>query len=73
VRDLVASLTAELGGAHLVRWGARPATEGVAPRVVADVGRLRREVGWRPRWELETGLRQTVRWWTDQAAAERVG
>jgi nucleoside-diphosphate-sugar epimerase len=73
LRDLVGRLTAELGGADLVRWGARPAAEGEAPRVVADVGRLRHEVGWQPRWPLEAGLRRTVRWWADQAAAERVG
>jgi nucleoside-diphosphate-sugar epimerase len=72
VRDLVAGIAAEQGGAHLIRWGARPAAEGVAPRVVADVGRLSREVGWRPRWDLKAGLRRTVQWWADQAEAERV-
>jgi nucleoside-diphosphate-sugar epimerase len=73
LRDLVGRLTAELGGADLVRWGARPAADGEAPRVVADVARLRHEVGWGPRWPLEAGLRRTVRWWADQAAGECVG
>ncbi len=27
--------------------------------------RLRRELGWRPRWELEDGLRATVRWYVE--------
>jgi nucleoside-diphosphate-sugar epimerase len=72
VRDLVARIAEEQGGAASIRWGVRPAAEGEPPLVVADVGRLRREVGWQPRWDLKAGLRRTVQWWADQAKAERV-
>ena len=55
------------------RWPASPAPRscsaiGALPgedrtRVVADTARLREEVGFVPRWELEPGLRDTVEWW----------
>ena len=34
-----------------------------SPMVVADAMRLRSDVGWRPRYRLEDGIRQTVAWW----------
>jgi nucleoside-diphosphate-sugar epimerase len=32
-------------------------------RLVADVSRLRGEVGFTPRYDLESGLADTVTWW----------
>jgi nucleoside-diphosphate-sugar epimerase len=37
-----------------------------APLVVADVSRLRGEVGFRPQFSLDQGLQQTVSWWKTQ-------
>jgi nucleoside-diphosphate-sugar epimerase len=36
---------------------------GEPPLLVADVQRLRDEVGWRPSRALDEGLRDTVEWW----------
>jgi len=33
-------------------------------RYLLDSSRLRRELGWEPRWEFEEGLADTVRWYT---------
>jgi nucleoside-diphosphate-sugar epimerase len=33
------------------------------PAVIADVSRLREEVGYRPQFSLEEGIGQTVNWW----------
>jgi nucleoside-diphosphate-sugar epimerase len=44
-----------------------PATE--PPLLVADVSRLRDELGWRPRVELARGLRDAVGWWRGARAA----
>jgi len=38
-------------------------------RILADVGRLRDEVGWRPRVGIEEGLARTVAWWRTQTGA----
>jgi dTDP-glucose 4,6-dehydratase len=34
-------------------------------RYAIDASKLSRELGWRPRYDFETGLRQTVRWYLD--------
>jgi nucleoside-diphosphate-sugar epimerase len=36
---------------------------GNAVRIVADVERLNKEVGWTPHYTLRQGLEETVRWW----------
>lgn len=48
------------GRADLLRLGALPAAPGEPARLVADVRRLRDEVGWRPRLDLRAGLERTV-------------
>lgn len=69
VRDVIGRVGAACGRPELVRLGERdtPATE--PPLLVADVGRLRDELGWRPRIDLESGLRDTVHWWRTNRAA----
>jgi nucleoside-diphosphate-sugar epimerase len=65
VQAVARRLAALVGRPELLRLGALPPT-GEAPRVVADVRRLREEVGWAPRFDLERGLAQTVAWWAAQ-------
>jgi nucleoside-diphosphate-sugar epimerase len=60
LRDVVALLDARIGGGGHVRFGARPAPAGDPPRVVADICRLRSEIGWSPAYTLEAGLDLTV-------------
>jgi len=48
-------------------------------RYAMDSTKLRRELGWAPRFDFEDGLRQTIRWyldnkgWADRIRAERYG
>jgi nucleoside-diphosphate-sugar epimerase len=66
VSDLV-GLTGELLGCpELIRLGARQLRTEEAPLVVADVTRLRTEVGWTPRDTLRSGLERTIAWWRGQ-------
>jgi UDP-glucuronate decarboxylase len=37
--------------------------------VVANVDRLRTEVGWQPRFTLDAGLDDAVAWWSDDLVA----
>jgi nucleoside-diphosphate-sugar epimerase len=34
------------------------------PLVVADVTRLTHDVGWTPRYDLHSGLNETIAWWS---------
>lgn len=60
VRALV-ERAASLGDAlPLMRFGARPIQPGEPPLLAASVARLHDEVGFRPRWNLDTGLRDAL-------------
>jgi nucleoside-diphosphate-sugar epimerase len=63
VRTVIELVAQACGRPELVRLGERPTPAGEPPLLAADVGRLRDELGWRPRTELAAGLRATVDWW----------
>jgi nucleoside-diphosphate-sugar epimerase len=63
IRDIVLTLGGLLGRTELIQLGALPARANDAPMVVGDNGRIAAELGWQPRFELETGLAHTVDWW----------
>jgi nucleoside-diphosphate-sugar epimerase len=65
VHAVVRRLAALVGRPDLLRLDALPATNEAA-LVVADVSRLREDVGWAPRFALDFGLAQTVEWWKAQ-------
>jgi nucleoside-diphosphate-sugar epimerase len=64
VLELIAS---EIGRPELVLRGALPSRPDEPPLLVADVRRLREEVGFIPRVGLEQGIRDCVRWWRQAA------
>ena len=57
------------GQSQHLRLGARPLPAGEPPRLEAVVTRLRDEVGFRPAYDLATGLEHTVRWWRERSGA----
>jgi nucleoside-diphosphate-sugar epimerase len=68
----VAAATPAAGRPDLLRLGARPASPGEPPLLVADTSRLRDEVGWRPRIDLAEGLRQSVAWWKERGREDGI-
>ena len=65
VKEIVARIADRLGRRELVEMGARPAPPGEPPLLLADIRRLRDEVGWAPRHDLDGGLEQTIGWWKE--------
>jgi nucleoside-diphosphate-sugar epimerase len=63
LRAVINRIAEKLHGHELVDFGALPAAQSEPPLLVADVTRLREEVGWQPRFTLEEGLRRTIDWW----------
>jgi nucleoside-diphosphate-sugar epimerase len=61
VKDLLQEISVQLGRPDLIRLGAREATSNVS-HVWANVGRLSNEVSWKPRYDLQSGIRQTIEW-----------
>ena len=66
VKEIVQKIAGRIGRPELACLGALPAAPNESPLVVADVRRLSEEVGWTPRYDLDDGLEQTIRWWRDQ-------
>lgn len=68
VREIVSKI-AELGGRpDLIQWGAFPQRPGEPMLIRADNAKLR-STGWKPKYGLDDGLRQTFDWWRDQPRA----
>lgn len=67
VREMVDTLAQLIGRSDLLRPGALPDREGDPPRLVADVSRLREEVGFAPQIALHDGLARTLEWLRDPA------
>jgi nucleoside-diphosphate-sugar epimerase len=65
IRDVVTEVAVQIGNADLVRFGALPARP-EPPRQVADVSRLRDEVGWSPCFDLSKGIADTIAWHREQ-------
>lgn len=70
IADIALSIGDLLGRRELVEVGALPPRAGEPPRLVADITRLSREVGFRPGQDLESGLAATIDWWRE---AQRSG
>lgn len=66
IRELVTALAAVIGRPELVDFGGRDYAPGDPMRATADNTRLRQSTGWRPEYDLASGLAQTVAWWRRQ-------
>ena len=63
LREVIDAVAAATGCADLVDIGARPSRLDDPVELVADISRLRDEVGFVPTVDLHEGLAQTVAWW----------
>jgi nucleoside-diphosphate-sugar epimerase len=66
LREVAERIARRVGGSALLQVGARPMPAGEPPALVADIGRLRDEVGWSPKIGLEEGLDGVISWWRAQ-------
>lgn len=66
LRQVAGLVTARLGRAELVRFGARPAPAGDPQRVVAGMSRTESATGWQPAVSLEQGIDHTIAAWRDR-------
>jgi nucleoside-diphosphate-sugar epimerase len=68
VGTLIDVIAAQIGRPDLVRLGAKPLPAGEPPMLVPDVSRLTGEVGWQPRFDLNTAVADTIAWWREQGS-----
>jgi nucleoside-diphosphate-sugar epimerase len=60
LKDVVYTIADQLGRRDLVRLGAIPSGVNEPAELIADVGRLRDEVGFNPSYKLEQGIALTI-------------
>jgi nucleoside-diphosphate-sugar epimerase len=63
IADLLGRIAERVGRHDLIKLGARATPPSEPPLLIPDIGRLRAEVGFEPRWSLDAGLDDTIRWW----------
>lgn len=61
VKDMILTVARQMGRPELVRLGARPRPAGDPACLQADVTRLRDEVGFTPRFDVESGIADVLR------------
>jgi len=63
VRDIALKIGELLDRVELIKLGALPWSPTEPMHILADNTKLREGTGWKPRYNLEDGLRQTIDWW----------
>lgn len=63
LKDIIYKIAGKLSRRDLIQLGAVPTSANDSHLLIADVNRLFDEVGWRPKYDLDTGLEQTIEWW----------
>ncbi len=71
VKEVITLVAQAAGGLDRVNFGALPMRDGEPAHIVADVGRLLDEVGFRPEIGLADGLTTTVDWWRQSVEGNR--
>lgn len=68
LKEIVHKIAERLSRKDLVRLGALPPALDEPGLLVADVSRLSNELGWRPIYDLDHGLEETISWWKTHLA-----
>lgn len=63
VRDLVFKIANTIGNPELLHMGAIQSKPGEQMLLCASVDRLNKEVGWKPRYNINEGIDKTIYWW----------
>jgi nucleoside-diphosphate-sugar epimerase len=66
VREIALTIARQLDRTDLLALGAQPYAPQEPMYIVADSTKLRTATGWRPRFDLDSGLRQTIDWCRSQ-------
>jgi nucleoside-diphosphate-sugar epimerase len=63
IAELLEQVAGKIGRPDLLKLGARTTPPGEPHILVPDITRLQDEAGFRPRWTLDEGLADAIRWW----------
>jgi len=67
LKDLIGLTAQIIGRPELVRLGVLTASEDDPPLLLADTRKLKEEVGWEQKYDLQQGVKETIQWWKSQS------
>jgi nucleoside-diphosphate-sugar epimerase len=65
IKEMVQMIAKNLGKDTEIRFGALPSRADEPSFIVADTGRLNKEVNWHQKFSLEEGIKNTIAWWKE--------
>jgi UDP-glucose 4-epimerase len=65
LREIVDLAAEKLDGLELLNYGPVE-SKFDSPLVMADITKLRDELGWAPEYDLENGINDTIEWWKNE-------
>ena len=66
LKDVVERIATKLGRPELLKLGARSTNLQDPPLLLADISRLKGELGWQPSFDIDRGLDETIAWWKEE-------
>jgi nucleoside-diphosphate-sugar epimerase len=63
LKDLMYMAAEQIGSESLLKLGAIPPAASDTDLVVADVNKLKNELGWKQKFTYEDGIKNTIQWW----------
>lgn len=63
IKELASIIARKIGKEHLIKLGAIPFSKDEPLFVGVNIDRLKTEVNWKPTYDLNTGIEETILWW----------
>ena len=63
LKNVIETIGDKIGRKNLIRMGGLPSPQNDPPILGANTKRLTEEVGWAPKFNINTGLDHTIQWW----------
>jgi nucleoside-diphosphate-sugar epimerase len=73
IKEVVTAIGRKLGRAALIKFGAIEPGLHEPKQILANTGRLRTELNWTPKFDLDSGLDHTIEWWTQRVRSIKSG
>ena len=63
LKNIIETIGEKIGYPELIRLGLIPPRQGDPIKLVAEISKLRRKIGWSPKFNIDRGLDETIQWW----------
>lgn len=67
LKEIILKIANEFEGQDLIKFGAIESSNIDPSILLANIDRLKNELGWKPKYNLDKGLRETIKWWREKS------